>query len=158
MRRASGSASPREGRTGDTLFLGEHHHSLDAKGRVIFPVRIREELGAQVVLQKGIERCLYVYPPQEWEKRVEAVRSLPSTNPRARRYARFFFSQASSEQLDRQGRLTIPQQFREYAGLEREVVIVGNGAHVEVWDRRTWESARSETEEGIDETTEELGI
>lgn len=140
------------------MFLGEHYHSLDTKGRLIFPVRLREELGAQVVLQKGIERCLYVYPPQEWERRVADVTSLPTTDPNARRYARFFFSQASSESLDKQGRLTIPQPFRDYAGLDREVVIVGAGARVEIWDREAWEDQRSEVEDQVDDFTQQLGI
>lgn len=140
------------------MFLGEHYHSLDQKGRIIFPARMREELGLQVVLQKGIERCLYVYPPQEWQKRVEEVTSLPTTDPNARRYARFFFSQASSEQLDRQGRLTIPQHFREYAGLDREAVIVGAGTRVEIWDRETWGRQREEVETHVPEFTQQLGI
>jgi MraZ protein len=140
------------------LFLGEHYHSLDQKGRIIFPARMRDELGAQVVLQKGIERCLYVYPPEEWNKRVEEVGSLPQTNPDARRYARFFFSQASSEQLDRQGRLTIPQAFRTYAALDREAVIVGAGTRVEIWDRPTWERQREDVEAQVPDFTQQLGI
>ena len=140
------------------MFLGEHYHSLDAKGRVIFPARMRDELGAQVVLQKGIERCLYVIPPDEWARRVADVQRLPTTNPNARRYARFFFSQAQSEQLDKQGRLTVPQAFRDYAGLTREVVIVGSGAQVEIWDRGTWEQSKQEVEDQLPGFTEELGI
>jgi MraZ protein len=140
------------------VFLGEHYHSLDAKGRVIFPARMRDELGAQVVLQKGIERCLYVIPPDEWARRVADVQRLPTTNPNARRYARFFFSQAQSEQLDKQGRLTVPQAFRDYAGLTREVVVVGSGAQVEIWDRGTWEQSKQEVEDQLPGFTEELGI
>lgn len=143
---------------GRGLFVGEHHHSLDAKGRVIFPVRMRDELGAQVVIQKGIDRCLYVHPPQAWDEQVRKVTSLPTTNPAARRYARFFFSQASSEQLDRQGRLTIPQAFREYAGLDREVVIVGAGPRVEIWDRAAWDEHRREAESDVEQFASELDI
>jgi len=143
---------------GDGLFLGEHHHALDAKGRLIFPVRLRTELGAQVVLQKGIERCLYVYPPDEWDRQVEAVRSLPTTDPNARRYTRFFFSQASSESLDKQGRLTIPQGFRDYAGLQRDVVIAGNGPRVEIWDAGAWDAQRDEVESNVDDFSRQLGI
>lgn len=140
------------------MFLGEHYHSLDAKGRVIFPVRFRDELGAQITLQKGIDRCLYVYPPDEWARQVEVVRSLPKTKPDARRYARFFFSQALSEQLDKQGRLTIPQPYREYADLDREVVIVGAGTHVEIWSRDVWERQRTEAESTVTDFSQELGI
>lgn len=140
------------------MFVGEHHHALDAKGRLIFPSKMRDDLGPQVVLQKGIDRCLHVIPPDEWTVRVEKVRGLATTNPNARDYARFFFSQASREQIDRQGRLTIPPSFREYAGLEREVAIVGNGAHVEIWDRAAWERHRGEAEVSMPDITRELGI
>lgn len=139
-------------------FVGEHNHSLDAKGRVIFPVRMREELGTQVFLQKGIERCVYVYPPAEWERRVADVTNLPTTNPDARRYARFFFSQASRESIDSQGRLTIPQAFRDYAALDREVVVVGAGNHIELWDREAWERQVADVEAAIPEFTQQLGI
>lgn len=140
------------------MFLGEHRHALDAKGRVIFPVRLREALGAQVVLQKGIDPCLYVLPPEEWERQVERVSSLPTTKPEARRYARFFFSQAQSERIDRQGRLTVPQAFRAYAGLERDVVIVGAGTRVEIWDAERWEQHRSQSEAEVTDFAKELEI
>ena len=140
------------------MFLGEHRHALDAKGRVIFPVRLREALGAQVVLQKGIDPCLYVLPPEEWERQVERVGALPTTKPEARRYARFFFSQAQSERIDRQGRLTVPQAFRSYAGLERDVVIVGAGTRVEIWDAERWEQHRSQSEAEVTDFAKELEI
>lgn len=140
------------------MFLGEHRHALDAKGRVIFPARLREMLGAQVVLQKGIDPCLYVLPPEEWERLVEKVSSLPTTRPDARRFARFFFSQAQSERIDRQGRMTIPPSFREYAGLERDVVVVGAGARVEIWDSARWEEHRAGTEAGVEDFAKDLEI
>ena len=140
------------------MFLGEHRHALDEKGRVIFPVRLREELGSQVTLQKGIDPCVYVFPPAEWERQVANVASLPTTKPEARRYARFFFSQAQTERVDRQGRLTVPQSFREYAGLQREVVIVGAGLRVEIWDAERWASQLMEAEGNVEQFSSELGI
>ena len=140
------------------MFLGEHRHALDDKGRLIFPARMREELGAQIVLQKGIDPCLYVFPPDEWERQVQNVTSLPTTKPQARRYARFFFSQASSERIDRQGRLTIPPSFRTYAGLTRDVVVVGAGPRVEIWDAGRWNTQVSEAESNVEDFTSELGI
>ncbi len=140
------------------LFLGEHRHALDDKGRIIFPARMRDELGAQVVLQKGIESCVYVFPPDEWEREVEKVTSLPTTKPEARRYKRFFFSQAQGERIDRQGRLTIPQAFREYAGLTRDVVVAGVGPRVEIWDAQAWEAQRSDSENTVEDFASELGI
>ena len=145
-------------REGAGLFLGEHRHGVDAKGRVIFPVRMRSELGAQVVLQKGIEPCLYVLPPEEWERQVQRVTELPTTNPEARRYARHFFSQASAERIDAQGRLTVPQNFREYAGIDREVVIVGAGRRVEVWDAARWDAQLQALESNLEDLTRDLGV
>jgi MraZ protein len=140
------------------LFLGEHRHALDDKGRVIFPVRMRDELGPQVVLQKGIESCVYVFPTDAWQAEVERVNSLPSTHPHARRYRRFFFSQAEDQRIDKQGRLTIPQAFREYAGLTRDVVVAGVGARVEIWDSDRWDTQRAESEDTVEDFTSELGI
>ena len=140
------------------MFLGEHRHALDDKGRVIFPARMRDDLGAQVVLQKGIDPCVYVYPPDEWERQVANVTALPTTKPEARRYARFFFSQAQSERVDKQGRLTIPQAFRAYAGLTRDVVVVGAGARVEIWDAGRWQQHLTEAEGSVEDFTSELGI
>jgi MraZ protein len=119
---------------------------------------MREDLGAQVTLQKGIDPCVYVFPPDEWERQVANVASLPTTKPEARRYARFFFSQAQTERVDRQGRLTVPASFREYAGLSRDVVVVGAGQRVEIWDATRWEQHLGEAEQGVEEFTSELGI
>jgi MraZ protein len=140
------------------LFLGEHRHALDDKGRVIFPARMRDELGPHVVLQKGIESCVYVFPTDAWQAEVERVNSLPSTHPQARRYRRFFFSQAEDQRIDKQGRLTIPQAFREYAGLTRDVVVAGVGARVEIWDADRWDTQRAESEDTVEDFTSELGI
>lgn len=140
------------------LFLGEHRHALDAKGRVIFPARMRAELGAEVVLQKGIDPCVYVLPVDEWERQVANVASLPTTDSKSRRYSRFFFSQAQNERIDRQGRLTVPVSFREYAGLSREIVVVGAGRRVEIWDAERWETHRSEAEANVEDFTSDLGI
>jgi MraZ protein len=119
---------------------------------------MRSDLGAQVVVQKGIEPCLYVLPPDEWERQVQRVSELPTTNPDARRYARHFFSQASAERIDAQGRLTIPQTQRDYAGLERDVVIVGAGRRVEIWDASRWEAQRGAVETNLEDLARDLGI
>jgi MraZ protein len=140
------------------LFLGEHRHALDDKGRIIFPARLRDELGSQITLQKGLEKCVVVFPPAEWEKEVERVTSLPTTKPEARRYRRFFFSQAQSERIDKQGRMTIPQSFREYAGLTREVVIAGIGPRVEIWDAAAWDTQSEAADSNVETDASELGI
>lgn len=143
---------------GSGLFLGEHRHALDDKGRVIFPSRMRDELGPQVVLQKGIESCVYVYTTGAWAAEVERVNTLSTTKPEARRYRRFFFSQATDERIDKQGRLTIPQAFREYAGLSKEVVVAGVGARVEIWDSARWDAQRAESEDTVEDFASDLGI
>ncbi len=140
------------------MFLGEHRHALDEKGRIVFPARLRSELGSNVVLQKGIESCLYVFPPAAWEREVEKVTTLPTTDPKARRYRRFFFSQAQNEKVDKQGRLTIPQAFRTYAGLTKDLVIAGNGSRIEIWDAPAWDVQNSEAENTVEDFASELGI
>ncbi len=140
------------------MFLGEHRHALDDKGRIIFPARLRDELGSQVVLQKGLEACVVVFPPTEWEKEVEKVTALPTTKPEARRYRRFFFSQAQSERIDKQGRLTIPQSFREYAGLTRDVVVAGIGPRVEIWDAQAWDAQSESADSNVEADASDLGI
>jgi MraZ protein len=152
--RQRGAQRKREG----SLFLGEHRHALDDKGRIVFPARLRDELGSHVVVQKGIESCLYVFPMAEWENEVARVTSLPTTEPRARRYRRFFFSQAQNERVDKQGRLTIPQAFREYARLSKEVVIAGIGSRVEIWDADAWDAQRSDSESSVEDFASDLGI
>jgi MraZ protein len=119
---------------------------------------MRDELGPQVVVSKGIDRCLHVFPIKEWERQVERVRSLATTNRNARNYARFFFSQAAPAEVDKQGRLTVPQAFRDYAGLDREVVVAGNGDRVEIWDAARWSQHVTEVESGIEDFASELGI
>lgn len=124
-------------------FYGEHVHNLDGKGRIILPSRFRDGLGPQVTVQKGVDRCVLLIPPQEWARLEEQVRGLPQASAEARRYRRFFFSQASVERIDAQGRLLVPQPLREYAGLTREVVVAGAGAVVELWDQQAWDTERS---------------
>lgn len=140
------------------MFLGEYAHTLDAKGRLIFPAKFRKALGSEVVIQKGIERCMIVYTPGEWDKAHRRVSALPTGSAKARSFRRFFFSQASSEEFDKSGRLTIPTGFREWASLEREVVVVGNGQTVEVWDRAKWDESRRSVEDNVDEISSELDI
>ncbi|HVE92393.1 MAG TPA: division/cell wall cluster transcriptional repressor MraZ [Actinomycetota bacterium] len=140
------------------MFLGEERRGLDDKGRLIFPSKMRDELGSAVVLQKGIERCLYVYPIGEWTRQVEKVTSLPTTHPDSRRYARHFFSQATQEALDKQNRITIPPSFRGYAGLEREVVVAGAGARLEIWEPEAWRRQAEQAESDLPDFTQELGI
>jgi MraZ protein len=120
------------------VFIGTYEHSLDPKGRVILPRRFRDELGQDMVFTKGIEPCLYVFPLAEFEAFANKLRSLPLTERPSRDFVRVFVAGASQESADSQGRVVIPQALREYAGLSKDVVIVGQLSRIEIWDKAEW--------------------
>lgn len=128
------------------MFLGEHQHTLDDKGRVILPARFRDRLSAGLVFAPGQDRCIDVYPVSTFERRVEELRSLPREDQRARAYLRVFLAGAHQDSPDGQGRVTVPQRLRDYAGLDKELTVVGADEKVEVWDRPTWETYRDQAE------------
>lgn len=120
------------------MFLGRHHHSLDAKGRLAIPARFRDELAAGVVLTRGIDRCLSLYPLAAWEPLAAKVNALPLSDPDARAFRRLVFSEAVDLLLDGQGRILLPPELRAYAGIEREVVVIGVNAYLEIWSPERW--------------------
>ena len=143
------------------MFLGEYQHSVDSKGRLVLPVRFRARLDRGLVVTKGQERCLYIFPFDKWEQEVEQVNRLPRTDRRSRNYARSFFGSASDQQLDGQGRIQIPQPLREYASLAKDVVVIGVADRVEIWNVESWESVSDEADEqfaGIEEALSGDGI
>ena len=143
------------------MFLGEYQHSVDSKGRLVLPSRFRDRLERGLVVTKGQERCLYVFPIDRWDQEVEQVNNLPRTDRRSRNYARSFFGSASDQQLDRQGRIQIPQPLREYASLAKDVVVIGVADRVEIWNVESWESVSDEADEqfaGIEEALSGDGI
>lgn len=121
------------------MFLGEHQHSLDAKGRVILPSRYRADLTAGCVITKGRNGCLSVYPRAEWDQVARKLSELPLSSQQARDAARVFFSGATEQLPDRQGRVLLPEQLRTYAGLERDVVVAGLGTRFEIWSAERWQ-------------------
>ena len=131
------------------MFLGEHPHTLDAKGRVILPARFRERLASGLVFAPSQDRCIDVYPLIGFERRVEELRSLPREDQRARTYLRVFLAGAHEEKPDAQGRVTIPPRLRAYAGLDRDLTVNGADEKLEIWDRTTWESYRERAEEAF---------
>jgi len=138
----------------DRVFLGTHTPRLDDKGRLILPARFRDELAGGVVITKGQERCLYVFPGTEFRRIAEQLEAQPMTNKAARAYSRVFFASAYDEVPDKQGRVTIPASLREYAGLDRDVVVIGASSRVEIWDAEAWETYLAESEDdfaGIEE-------
>ena len=120
------------------MFMGEYNHTIDAKGRLIIPSKFRELLGEEFVLTKGLDGCLSIYPMNEWEAFEEKLRALPLTNKNARTFSRFFVAGATSCELDKQGRILVPQTLREFAGLEKDVVLTGNLNRIEVWSKEKW--------------------
>ena len=120
------------------MLLGTHTPKLDDKGRVILPAKFRDDLGGGVVITRGQERCLYVFSTAEFERVHERIREAPLTNKQARDFLRMFLSGASAETPDSQNRVTIPPMLRAYAGLQRELVVTGVGAHAEIWDAESW--------------------
>ena len=122
------------------MLLGEYNNKLDDKGRVSIPAKFREDLGHSFVVTKGLDNCLFAYSKEEWATFESKLKSLPLTNPNARNFIRFFFARATECETDKQGRINIPQNLREYAGLKKEVYVVGVSTRVEIWDKEKWET------------------
>ena len=143
------------------MFMGEYQHSLDEKGRLIMPAKFREALGEVFVVTRGLDNCLFVYPNEEWRILEEKLKSLPMTSKDARAFVRFFFSGATECEMDKTGRISIPQNLREHAQLEKEVVVIGVSNRIEFWSKDNWNnymSSTAESYEDIAETMENLGI
>jgi MraZ protein len=138
------------------VFLGTYTPRLDDKGRLILPAKFREQLEAGVVVTRGQERCLYVFPVAEFERLAEQLRQAPVTSKQARDYLRVFLSGASDEQLDKQGRVTIPPLLRGYAGLDRDCAVIGAGQRVEIWESTAWDTYLQQQEQAFAEQTDEV--
>ncbi|WP_025157643.1 division/cell wall cluster transcriptional repressor MraZ [Leifsonia aquatica] len=138
------------------MFLGTHAPKLDEKGRIILPAKFRDELESGLVLTRGQEHCVYVFSQREFEALHEKIRQAPVTSKQARDYLRVFLSGASAEIPDKQNRVTIPQTLRSYAGLDRDLVVIGAGSRAEIWDAQAWETYLAEQESTFAETDEEV--
>ncbi len=122
------------------MLLGEYRHNVDTKGRVSVPSKFRGDLGQSFVITKGLDNCLFMYSKQEWETFENKLKELPLTNNDARSFMRFFFAGAAECEVDKQGRINIPQVLRDYAGIKKDVVIVGVSTRAEIWDSSNWDS------------------
>jgi len=138
------------------VFLGTHTPRLDDKGRLFLPAKFRDRLCDGLVVTRGQERCLYVFPRDEFVRVAESVRAAPMTSKAVRDYLRVFLSGASDETPDKQGRVTIPAGLRAYAGLSRDCTVIGAGARVEVWDTAAWTSYLESTEQAFADQAEEV--
>lgn len=145
-----------EGFAGLGLLLGTYTPKLDEKGRLILPAKFRGRLSSGLVMTKGQERCLFLLPMDEFQQIYTQIRQAPVTSKAARDYTRNFLAGASDEVPDKQGRVSIPTHLREYAGLDREVVVIGVGTRVEVWDAQAWATYQEETEPDYIDQAEEI--
>ncbi len=141
------------------MFMGEYNHTIDTKGRLIIPAKFREALGEEFVLTKGLDGCLSIYPMKEWESFEEKLKALPLTDKNARAFLRFFVAGATSCSLDKQGRVLIPGTLREFACLEKDVVLTGNITRVEIWSKERWaDNSKYDDMDNIAAAMQDMGI
>lgn len=138
------------------MFMGEYNHSIDTKGRLIVPAKFRDVLGDSFVVTKGLDGCLFVYPDSEWNAFEEKLKTLPLTNKNARQFTRFFLAGAATCEVDKQGRILIPQVLREFAGLEKDVVLVGVGTRIEIWSKEQWDESINGYDADMDDVAENM--
>ncbi len=137
------------------MFMGEYNHTIDAKGRIIVPSKFRNMLGDNFVVTNGLDGCLWVFPADEWDLFYEKLRSLPVTKKDTRQFVRNFMANADNPEIDKQGRILIPQNLRQKANLEKDVVLIGTGPRIEIWNKEAWEATYEE--EDADEIAERMG-
>jgi len=144
-----------EGRRGQ-MFLGEHQHTLDAKGRLSLPAKFRNQLAGSVTVAKGLDHCLYVFAPADYEQFMGELLAKSDFNPKVREVRRFFASGANEVELDSAGRVSLTQGLRDWAALVKDVVVIGSGDRIELWDAKAWERYNGATSEDIGALSQEL--
>lgn len=141
------------------MFMGEYNHTIDTKNRLIIPSKFREALGEEFVITKGLDGCLFVYDHAEWTAFEEKLKSLPLTNKDARTFVRFFLAGAASVEVDKQGRVLVPSVLKEFAGINKDVVLIGVASRIEIWSKERWDDESAyEDVESIAEHMSELGL
>ncbi len=138
------------------MLIGEYEHSLDVKGRLIMPAKLREDMGEKFIITKGLDGCLFGFSQTEWSNFEEKLKTLPLTNKNARDFVRFFLSGAIECEIDKQGRFLIASNLREYANMEKDVVIIGVGTRLEIWNRNKWKAYNSDENISADEIAENM--
>ena len=136
--------------------MGEYKHNLDTKGRIIVTSKFRELLDEQFVITRGLDRCLFAYTEDEWSRIEEKLKTLPLTKKDARKFTILFFSGATNVEIDKQGRINIPQNLREYAGLSKDCTVIGVSSRIEIWDSSSWEDFYTESEDNFEDIAEDL--
>ena len=139
--------------------MGEYNHTIDTKGRLIVPSKFRERLGDEFVVSKGMDGCLFVYANEDWKAFEEKLATLPMTNKEARMFTRFFLAGAATLEVDKQGRILLPANLREFASLEKDVVLVGVGTRIEIWSKENWENMDADQDmESVAASMETFGL
>lgn len=138
------------------MFMGEFHHSVDDKGRMIIPAKFREALGSNFIMTRGLDHCLFVYPREEWNVLEQKLKTLPLMKADARAFTRFFFSGATECELDKQGRVNIPANLKEHASIQSNAVVIGVSSRVEIWSKENWEQYNQQSEQSFNEIAEKL--
>ena len=136
------------------MFLGEHQHTIDPKGRIVLPSRFRSELAKGCFITKGLDRCLFIFTPEQWEIEIQEFRALNRRDRQNRNYSRVFFAGATDQKPDKQGRVQIPAGLREYAGLDKEVTVVGVAERIEIWNTSTWQELTAGADDEYADTNE----
>lgn len=138
------------------MFMGEYHHNIDDKGRLIIPAKFRTELGDKFIVTRGLEKCLYVYSNQEWENIVAKIKTLPFTKKDVRIFVRTFFSGAAECEFDRLGRISITSPLVSYADIYKECIIIGANDRLEIWSKELWEDFLNKNYDKIEDIAENL--
>ncbi|MCR4275743.1 MAG: division/cell wall cluster transcriptional repressor MraZ [Candidatus Wolfebacteria bacterium] len=139
------------------MFIGEFTHTLDTKGRMAVPVKFRGKLGTNAIITRGLDHCLFVFTSQEWETLAQKLIALPLAQANSRAFVRLMLAGAMDVEVDKQGRVLIPDYLRGYAGLGKEIVVAGLYNRIEIWDSQTWKGYKEKTESESDEIAERLG-
>lgn len=137
------------------MFMGEYHHSIDEKGRIIIPSKIRYDLGENFIVTRGLDNCLFVYPKDEWVEIINKYKMLPNTKD-ARNFMRFFLSGATTLEFDKQGRINIPDPLVKFADLKKDCVIIGVNERLEIWSKEHWDNFLLENESNLTDIADNL--
>lgn len=140
------------------MFYGEYQHTVDAKGRMIIPSKFRDELGEKFILTKGLDNCLFGYSIQEWSNLEAKLKTLPFTDKDVRAFIRFFFAGATECEIDKQGRILMPQNLRDHAGIDKDVFVIGVSSRMEIWDKTKWEAYNSDDSMSPDKIAEKMAM
>lgn len=138
------------------MLIGEYEHSLDVKGRIIMPAKLREDMGEKFILTKGLDGCLFGFSQNEWNNFEEKLKTLPLTNKNARDFVRFFLSGATECEMDKQGRFLVAGNLREYAKMEKDLVVIGVGNRIEIWNKDKWQIHNSDENISADVIAEKM--